>query len=42
MNANSVPILVISPTMVIGRKPAKELTNTANSAFDFHGVRKRG
>src|SRR4030095_9455143 len=38
MNANSVPILVISPTMLSGRKAANSEVNTKNNMFDLYGV----
>ena len=38
MNANSVPMLVISPTMLSGRNAANSAVNTKNSMFDFYGV----
>ena len=42
MNANSVPMLVISPTMSSGTKAAKSAVKTKNSQFDLYGVLKRG
>jgi hypothetical protein len=42
MKANSVPMLVISPTMLSGSRPANSDVNTKNSMFDFHGVRYFG
>src|SRR4051812_7260508 len=38
MNANSVPMLVISPTTLAGTNAANKLTNTMNSRLDFAGV----
>ena len=38
MNANNVPILVISPTTSAGMKAAKALTNNMNSKLLFAGV----
>ncbi len=38
MNANSVPMLVISPTMSPGMKAAKSPVKTKKIMFDFHGV----
>ena len=38
MKANSVPMLVISPTMFSGMKPAKAAVRKKNRMFDFHGV----
>ena len=42
MNANRVPMLVISPTMSSGRNAAKSAVKTKNTMFDFHGVRYLG
>ena len=42
MNANSVPMLVISPTMSPGMNAAKSPVSTKNIMFDFYGVLKRG
>ena len=42
MNAKSVPMLVISPTMLSGRKPANSAVSTKNSMFDLCGVLNRG
>ncbi len=42
MNAKSVPMLVISPTMLSGRNAANNDVKTKNSMFDLYGVRKRG
>src|SRR5262249_47299773 len=42
MNANSVPMLVISPTMSSGRNAANSDVNTKNSRFDLYGVRYFG
>ena len=39
MNANSVPMLVISPTMSPGMNAANSAVNTKNSMFDLYGVR---
>lgn len=36
--ANSVPILVISPTTRAGTNAANKLTNKQKSKLDFHGV----
>ena len=38
MNANSVPMLVISPTMLSGMNAANSAVNTKNSMFDLYGV----
>src|SRR5258707_2985634 len=38
MNANSVPMLVISPTMSPGMNAPNSAVNTKNSMLDFHGV----
>src|SRR5689334_15153391 len=38
MNANSVPMLVISPTMSSGMNAANNDVNTKNSMFDLYGV----
>ena len=38
MNANKVPMLVISPTTRAGTKAAKRLTKTMNSKLLFEGV----
>ena len=38
MNANSVPMLVISPTMSPGTKAANSAVNTKKSRFDLYGV----
>src|SRR5947199_10039272 len=42
MNAKSVPMLVISPTMSSGRNAAKIAVKKKNSQFDLYGVLKRG
>src|ERR1051325_11748987 len=42
MNANSVPMLVISPTTSSGMKAANSPVNTKNSMFDLYGVRYFG
>ena len=42
MNAKSVPMLVISPTMSSGMKAANSPVKTKNSMFDLYGVRNRG
>src|SRR5690606_33920118 len=42
MNANSVPILVISPTTLPGMKAANRLTKTRKKRLDFQGVRYFG
>src|ERR1700743_3401569 len=42
MNAKSVPMLVISPTMLSGRKAANSEVKTKNSMLDFHGVLNLG
>ena len=42
MNANSVPMLVISPTMSPGTNAPKSAVNTKNSMFDLYGVRNVG
>src|SRR5919108_3327392 len=42
MNANNVPILVISPVTSAGTNAASAPVKTKNSMFDFHGVRYRG
>src|SRR6218665_918496 len=36
--ANKVPILVISPTTLIGTKPAKRLMKIQSTQFDLDGV----
>src|SRR5688572_27828440 len=38
MNANNVPILVISPTTLAGTKAAKALTNNIKNRLFFAGV----
>ena len=38
MNANSVPMLVISPTMLSGKNAANTAVKTKNSQFDLYGV----
>ena len=38
MNANSVPMLVISPTMSPGMNAPKSAVNTKKIMFDFYGV----
>ena len=42
MNANKVPMLVISPTTSPGMKAANAPVNTKKRRFDFHGVRYFG
>jgi hypothetical protein len=42
INANKVPIDVISPTTVTGTKAANKLTNIAKKRFDLNGVRNFG
>src|ERR1044071_9370631 len=42
IKANSVPILVISPTMSSGRNAANNEVKTKNSMLDLYGVQKRG
>lgn len=42
MNANSVPILVISPTTLAGTNAANKLTKTRNSKLLFAGVLNLG
>src|SRR5881275_699987 len=42
MNANNVPMLVISPVTSAGTSAARAPVKTKNSMFDFHGVRYRG
>ncbi len=42
MKAKSVPMDVISPTMLSGRNPAKSEVKPKNRRFDFHGVRNLG
>src|SRR6266487_6284185 len=38
MNANKVPMLVISPTISPGTNAAKDPTNKKNIQFDLYGV----
>ena len=42
MNANSVPMLVMSPTMFSGTNAAKSAVKKKNMMFDFYGVRNVG
>src|SRR5690606_8190120 len=42
INANKVPILVISPTTLPGTKAAKMLTNKRKNKLDLCGVRNLG
>ena len=42
MKANSVPMLVISPTMSPGTNAAKSAVNTKKTTFDLYGVRSFG
>ena len=41
MNANSVPMLVMSPTTLSGTKVANAPQKPRKIKFDFHGVRNR-
>ena len=41
MNANKVPMLVISPTTLPGTKAANKLTNTMKNKLERAGVRNR-
>ena len=42
INAKSVPIEVILPSLEIGKNPAKKPVNTMKSKFERHGVRHVG
>src|SRR6478672_2402697 len=42
INANSVPILVISPTTLAGTNAANKLTNIMNKKLDLAGVLNLG
>src|SRR5947209_6002992 len=42
MNANNVPMLVISPVTSAGTNAASAPVKTKNNMFDFQGVRYRG